>query len=285
MGIRTPDQPERDTVKHPGVENAAPRLPPKRTATMPNMAALKAPPLFSQPEPELPGSAPLPREHAATVPASAHTARTQRAGTPVSGQAVRIENAPQSALGSLPPPSQSPDVASLEAVRRRAEAAEAKVAELERDARAAAEARQQTYPPKVEQRRPSPPAGTRVESASTPPDAAIGKSVRFLLGKLWPFFVAAAGIGGGVTAVAKPSVDPAKTDATLANTEAMKRDLALVRTQLNGALDREATRDAFVLCLYEQQGDYFGQLLPSQEKLVTAQPLRVWVDRCKTRKP
>lgn len=157
-----------------------------------------------------------------------------------------------------------------------------KVAQLERDARAAAEAKQVAYPPKVSERSPSPPAGTRI---STPPDAAIGKSVRYLLGKLWPFFVAAAGIGGGVTAVAKPSADPVKQDATLANTEALRADVALIREQLTGVIKREASRDAYTKCLEESIDDVGEQVLPAQDRLGSAAPLRAYVKRCQRLRP
>lgn len=210
---------------------------------------------------------------------------TRGAPTPAAGTvAVGAQQGPPSS--TLPPLSEDSKDAQIVALRARAEAAESAKAEFERRERVAAETQSPaTFPPKIEQRRPSPPAGTRVETASTPPDAAIGKSVRYLLGRLWPFFLAAAGIGGGVTAVAKPSVDPAKADATLANTEALRRDLGLMRTQLNGALDREAASSAYVQCLAEQQAEYFAQLSPAPDKMGSAAPLKPFVDRCRNRRP
>ena len=267
VGIVTPDQPERGAVRHhPGVEDA-PQAPPQRRGTLPGgMAAIPA--LTSG-------------EFAPTLPAP----------NPLQKKTWRVPTPPSAALLArrtpVPPPDDPPAPQSaadgqLAAVLAERDRLRGELAQAQRDARAAAEAKLETYPPKVEQRIPTPVPSSAPEAKV---DRAVGSLVRVGLRKLWPLFVAAAGIGGGATAVLKPSADPAKADATLANVEAIHRDLGLVRTQLDGVLDREATRDDFTECLYEQQADYFEQLLPSQQKLVTGQLQRTWVDRCRTRRP
>ncbi len=102
------DQPDREAVRHAGVDEA-PQAPPRK-GTLLGLGAAR-----------LPGPPPLPLEAARTVPAAAHTAPTRRIPSPVNVQAVRIEDAP-----SLPPPSQDPRDAQIAALRARAEAAEAK---------------------------------------------------------------------------------------------------------------------------------------------------------------
>lgn len=197
-------------------------------------------------------------------------------------QGVRIQTPPSGQpSASLPPPSQSPDGAALDALRRRAEAAEIRNHELERRERVRTEAASSaTWPPKVERRT------GEAEPRSTPPHAAIGKSVTYLFGKLWPLFVAAAGIGGGVTAIAKPAADPAKADAVLASQQAMRADVALLTEQVAGMLKREAARDQYVRCLEESLDEVGEQLLPAQDRLSNASPLRAYVKRrCERLRP
>jgi hypothetical protein len=97
----------------------------------------------------------------------------------------------------------------------------------------------------------------------------------------WPA-LAALGIGG---AVLKPAADPQKADATLVKLEELTRKVDRIAAKQDAALDREPELLDFVDCLYEQQREYFEQLLPSQERLVTGELRRVWVDRCRNRKP
>ncbi len=134
-------QPERRDVRHGGVDGAA-QAPLKRTATLPQMAALKAPPvapgaeaplpgpgtLTGLPAPAAPGSAPpppaLPLEFAPTKRPAAPWGRTMRAPTPpeVVAAARRIETPPAgSARSSLPPASGHPDDGSKLAQRREIE--------------------------------------------------------------------------------------------------------------------------------------------------------------------
>lgn len=212
----------------------------------------------------LPGSPTLPLEHSPTVPARALQAPTQRA-TPAGGLVA-----------------QTPDAASLEALRRRAEAAEDRAAELERRARVRDESDSPgaAFPPPVS-RHPSPvPSSTPAKV-----DQAIGWSVRHLLAKAAPLLLAAAGIGGGATAVLKPSADPAKTDAVLASQEATRADVALLREQVAGMLKREAARDQYVRCLEESLDEVGEQLLPAQDRLTNASPLRAYVKRCSRLRP
>lgn len=272
-GIVTPDQPERGAVRHAGVDGAPQVLPPHRRGTLPGgIAALPVPP-------------PLPGELAPTIKAPARPLlkQTWRVPTPPSTVAMaRRSDRPPTPESSVSPGPSSGRAGDRETILE-AELAKsrAEVARLERDARAAAEARQVTYPPKVEQRSQTPVPS----SAPTKSDAALGAGVRHLLGKFAPFLLAAAGIGGGVTAVAKPSADPEKADATLASVEELGRKLDRVDTKVNGLLDREPQLTEFVECLYEQQADYFEQLLPSQQRLVTGSLQRTWVDRCRNRRP
>lgn len=212
---------------------------------------------------KLPGAPTLPLEHSETIPARAHAYPTQRA-TPAGGLVA-----------------QTPDGASLEALRRRAEAAEDRAAELERRERVRAETDSPaaSFPPPV-QRSPSP-----IPSSTAKADQAIGLTVRVVIGKLAPYLVAAAGVGGGATAVLKPSAEPSKVEAILAKLEDVERNQARLEAKANGLLDREPQLTEFVECLYEQQADYFEQLLPSQQRLVTGSLQRTWVDRCRNRRP
>lgn len=274
------DLPRADVDKPVGVaaeeQRRFDRPPPKRSQTLPGIPRLATPPL-------------LPLEHRPTAPAAALSASTLRAPTPATGTRIPVGQTPASGqpAGSLPPPSQDPAHAQVEALRRRAEAAEARTAQLERDARAAADTHLQTYPPKVEpQRHPSPVPS----SAPTKVDAAIGKAVRTLAERLaarhgWMPLLVALGVGGGATAVLKPSADPAKADATLVKLDELRREVSLLRVQLNSALDREAASSAYTECLAEQQAEYFAQLSPALDRMGAAAPLRPFVDRCKSRKP
>lgn len=263
--------------RHPGVEGAD-QPAPKRSATLTGMPA--APRLPGELAPTLPAQNPLRKQ-------------TWRIPTPPSAVAIARRSEPPGAE-PLPPPSQDPDAASREALRRRAEAAEAKAAELERRERVRAETDSPaTFPPRVEkstdQRGMAPGRGHTSGDAKTDsaaPDAAIGRSLRYLAGRLWPLFLAAAGVGGGVTAVAKPSVDPAKADAVLASQEAMRADVALLREQVAGMLKREAARDQYTQCLEEALEDMGSQLLPAPDRQGSAAPLRAWIrQRCQRLRP
>lgn len=113
-------QPERRSVNHPAVDGV-PQAAPRRTATLPQMAALKAPPVIAQTEPGLPAppapaSAPapprLPGELAPTAPAPAAMpwGKTMRAPTPprLRAQARRSDPPAPPAAAPAPEPSRPP---------------------------------------------------------------------------------------------------------------------------------------------------------------------------------
>lgn len=264
--IVTPDQPERDAVRHSAVDGAPQELPPHRKGTLPGGIGAVRPPA----EPARTRRVPSPWAVTAMRPAPPSTVARMRPSEPPTAS---DSSPPQDAPQSLPE--------AQEAILRRELAEErAKTARLERDVRAEAEARQATYPPSVRTQSPVP--------STTPAkvDQAIGASVRHLLAKAAPLLLAAAGIGGGATAVLKPSADPAKADAVLASQEAMRADVALLREQVAGMLKREAARDQYTVCLEEALEDMGSQLLPAQDRQGSAVPLRAWIrQRCQRLRP
>jgi hypothetical protein len=153
----------------------------------------------------------------------------------------------------------------------------AELAEFRRRERVQAESRQPgPYQPPLRTQSPVPSSGPAKV------DQAIGATMRLLFARYsWPL-LAALGVGG---AVLKPAADPAKADATLAKLEELTRKVDRVAARQDAALDREPELLDFVECLYEQQREYFEQLLPSQERLITGELRRAWVDRCRSRKP
>jgi hypothetical protein len=261
----TPDQPERGAVNHPGVDGAPQRQPDRRGTLPGGMAAAS-----SEYAPTVPSPPPLPLK------------QTWRVPTPPSAVALARRSDPPASAD--PPASESPSAGRLEAKELMAELAKARAEIAERDRRDRVQLESRgpgPYQPPIE-RRPSPVPS----SAPSKTDAAIGLTVRHLLSKAAPFLLAAAGIGGGITAVAKPSADPAKTDAVLASQEAMRADVALLREQVAGMLKREAARDQYVLCLEEVLDDVGEQVLPAQDRLGSAAPLRAYVkQRCKRLRP
>jgi hypothetical protein len=234
----------------------------------------------------LPGPPPLPLEGAKTIPAeNPLRKKTWRVPTPPSA----VAQARRTPVPPSPDPSPSTDAPESTPGNSTAELAalRAKLAEFERRERVQAEtASPNSYPPKVVERKPSPAAGTRVEAASSPPDAAIGRSVRWLLGKAWPFLVAAAGLGGGAVGVAKPSADPAKQDATLAEMHAMRADMAVMRDQLASMARWQATEAMYTVCLEDALDDVGEQVLPAQDRMTNATPLRAYIkQRCRRLRP
>jgi len=269
-------QPERKNVRHPAVDGVA-QSPPIRKGTLPGgLTAIPHPPA-------------LPSEHAPTVPAPrARFQETLRQPTPPSTMAAARRTpvpSPDEATPDQDAPVSLPEA--QEAILRQALAEErAKVARLERDARAAAEAKVETFPPKIEQRHPSPVPS----SAPSKVDAAIGKAVRTTATRLAERYglmplLLVFGLGGSVVAIAKPTADPAKTDAVLASQEAMRADVALLREQVAGMLKREAGRDQYTKCLEESLDEIGEQLLPAQDRLGSASPLRAYVKRCQRLRP
>lgn len=211
----------------------------------------------------MPAPPPLPLEHARTVPAVAHTAPTQRAPTPATGIRIPSDETPAS----------EPPGASAQAERDRAE-----LAEFRRRERVQAESRGPgPYQQPLRSQSPVPSSSPEAKV-----DRAIGGTVRLLLARYgWPA-LAALGLGG---AALKPTADPVKADAALAKLEELTRKVDRIAARQDAALDREPELLDFVECLYDQQREYFEQLLPSQERLVTGELRRTWVDRCRNRKP
>jgi hypothetical protein len=208
---------------------------------------------------------------------------TWRVPTPPSAAAVMRRSEPPTARDSSdqlgPSSGRAGDREAI--LERELTKTRAEVAELERRERVRLESQGPgPYQPPVE-RKPSPVPS----SAPSKTDAAIGLTVRTLLGKAAPFLLAAAGIGGGVTAVARPSADPAKTDAVLASQEAMRADVSLLREQVAGMLKREAARDQYTRCLEESLDEIGEQLLPAQDRLTNASPLRAYAKRCQRLRP
>lgn len=261
---KRPRQPSRPDGERISVVDQAPEpevlaqrrfdRPQPRKATMPGLAPVR-----------LPGAPQLPTELAKTERAPSTTAATVRA-TPATGIRIPADETPP----SVPP---GPSAELLEA--------RAELAEYKRRERVQVESRGPgPYQPPLRSQSPVP------SSAPSKADAALGMTVRHLLAKALPFLLAAAGIGGGVTAIAKPSADPAKTDATLANVEAMRADLAVIREQLTGVIKREAARDQYTQCLESALDEVGEQLLPAQDRLANASPLRAYVkQRCARLRP
>lgn len=262
-------QPERRVVHHPGVDGVA-QAPLKRTATMPNMAALKAPPLFSEPEAPKP---PNPLQHK-TVRAPSPpplVAASRRTPVPPRDESASDESASAGQLAAL-------------LAERNALLAEK--AELERQARVAAESRAPGPYQKPIERSQSPVPS----SAPSKTDAVIGKVVRTGATKLaeryglMPLLVAV-GLGGGVVAVAKPTAEPGKVTALEARVGTLEQQAMASAALQSKAIQREALRDAYFQCLLEEVSEAMAQLLPAQDRVGNAAPMKPWVERCSRLKP
>jgi hypothetical protein len=185
------------------------------------------------------------------------------------------------------PRSEPPGPAAEPDLRSALAAAEKRNDELERRERVRTEAQSPGgWPPKAEQR-PTTPAPS---SEPTKTDAAIGKVVRTTATRLAERYglmplLLVFGLGGGVTAIAKPGVDPAKADAILVSQEATRADVALLREQVAGMLKREAARDQYTRCLEESLDEIGEQVLPAQDRLGSAAPLRAYTKRCQRLRP
>lgn len=154
----------------------------------------------------------------------------------------------------------------------------ARVAELERDKRAADEVKVASFPPPVSPA-PKPATAPPAEPAT---DAVISWLVKRAIDNRKAIYalVAALGIGGGgaalKSATAKPASDP---------NPVLAARVTLIETLLKKSLDREAVKDAYIECLAEQQTEYFAQLLPAADRAGSAKLPAPWVDRCRNRKP
>ncbi len=284
-------QPEREAVRHTGVDGV-PVAPVQRRQTLGGMPAPPAP--ESAPPPPR-----LPLEHAETKPAPANPLRkaTWRVPTPPSAVALARrsdhpaapetpvpESAPQGQPDRstpLPPPSRDPAEATILAARRRAEAAEARLAELERRDRIRAETEQASFPPPV---MPAPAPKPTVEAEPAVLSWLIASATRNA--KAIKALVAAFGIAGGGAAITVATDDkPAVETALRTELDAEKRKTSLMRQQLDGSLNREAAWQDYTNCLAEQQATYFAQLLPATDRMGSADKPKPFLDKCKSRKP
>ncbi len=268
-------QPERPDVRHSGVDGT-PLAPLKRTATMPNMAALKAPPLFEQADPPLPVPPALPAEHARTVPAAAHVAPTQPARTPATGTVavrpvVEIENPSSGRQGDR-------EAILLEELAK----ARGELAKRDRDDRAAAEAKLQTYPPKVAQPRSVSPVPS---SAPSRTDAAIGKVVRTNAARLAERFglmplLVVFGLGGGAAAVVRPAASPEKLDALMVRVTELETRASNEAERRARAEDYARELARVTRCLRKQQAGVNASILPAPDHFGAAKKQQPWDDVC-----
>ena len=206
-------------------------------------------------------------------------------GLPVPSKATLHDGAPPPSSAG-PVRSQSPAEGQAAVLLDELGKARTRIAELERDARAAAEVKVASFPPPVQPQRHPSPAPSSVQQADLPiSDAAIGRGVRHLLKRFWPLLVGSAGLGAGGVGIAKPAADPAKADATASELMALKRDHALVVEQLTGVLKRDAERDRYLDCLTGDYDEAFGMLLPAPDRMGSARTPKPWVARCAALKP
>ncbi len=193
--------------------------------------------IVPQPKQTWPGIPGLPIDYRVTVPASAITAPTLPASPEPTSLGVPSDEKP-----SLAPPSATPEAAALVASRADADRLRAKVAELERDARAVAETKTVSYPPAKVDRSPTPPL------VSVPPDGSV-ESLRKALTKLILGIAAVVALLGtplaiwvsNIAAEAKTRAERASTQVAQASTEA---DAAKAKASTN-AKDAAATEREF----------------------------------------
>ena len=113
-------------------------------------------------------------------------------------------------------------------------------------------------------------------------DRAIGQTLRLLFARFgWPL-LAAAGIGG---AVLKPAGDPKRDEALLTNFEALRAEVAVMHEQLSSMLKWQAAQAPYTKCLEESLDEIGEQVLPAQDRLANAAPLRAYVKRCQRLRP
>lgn len=206
---------------------------PRRRSTLTNFPGSKLPPL---------GAPGLPLDYRPTTPASALTAPTLPAKAETTGiRFTEDETTPRSRVDG-PPLSATPEQASNVALRARAEAAEAKTAELERRERVRQETRQASYPPAKIDRSPTPPV------VSIPPDGSVA-SLRKAITRLILGVAALLALLGtplaiwvsNVAAEAKARSERASAQVAQASTEA---DAAKAKASTN-AKDAAATEREF----------------------------------------
>ncbi len=218
----------------------------------------------------------LPLELGQTVRAPSTTSATLPARPDPTG--IRIPSDEAAPQPSLAPPSATPDAAALAASRADAERLRIKVAELERNARATAEVRSPvgTFPPPV-QRSPIP-----APVVSVPPkiDQAIGKSLRYVFSKAAPYLLAAAGIGGGITAVAKPTPTLEKVDATAVRVTEIERSKDEDRRRILAVEDYSRELARVNRCLRKQQAHVNESVTPAPDHFGAARRQEPFIDVC-----
>lgn len=215
------EQPERGAVHHSGVDGV-PQARPVRRGTLPGgMAAIPVSSGEYAPTLKAPAPPTLKQTWRVPTPPSA-VAQARRSDPPTSAESAPVETPPVSLrkASPLPAPSQRPEQAAVEALRRRAEAAEAKAADADRLRRERDEARAATTPT------------IAPESHHGLSDETIGKLVRELGGilakKIGLPAALLAMLGGGGYAMHAASEKPAPPPLTAA--------------QLDAAIDKLRTR-------------------------------------------
>jgi hypothetical protein len=162
--------------------------------------------------------------------------------------------------------------------------------ELERQARVAAETASPSSHFPYPETKSAPNRKQSPVPVSVAPDEAIGKTVRYVvkhLGvKVLALVLSGAGLGAGALAFLKPSADPAKQDATLANTQALRAEMTLMRTQLTGVIVDRPSWIEYTKCLEEGIEEIGSQVLPAHDRVGSASPMRVWIaKRCVRLRP
>ncbi len=215
------EQPAREAVRHPGLDGAEqPR--PARVGTLPGMPALKR------------GPAPL--ELAATKPAPPNPLRyeTWRIPTPPSTVALarRSDPPPAVPVETLPAATDSADGATQQRLRRRAEEAEARVAELERRARVRAETAAANFPPPVSQPAPRAPAPPAVPGSLPPTGWSDPRVIKVFMG-----------LGAALTAAATPLGIWLTAKATALESAQERQDKRAQEATVTASSAKEQSRD------------------------------------------
>jgi hypothetical protein len=270
QGIITPDQPERGAVRnHPGVDGAPIAPPVPRKLTSPGGFVI--PRLPGELSPTLPAENPLRKKTWRVPTPPSAVAQARRSDPPTTSDQPATTDAPQSRSEAR----EAILEAELAEVRHR-------LAQSERDRRAEAEARQDTFPPKVETRHQRSPSPVPSSTPDAKLERAVGGTVVLLAKRFgWPAIAVALGIAG----VAKPAADPGAVQASKENTEALRAEMSVMHEQLTSALKWMAAQSAYTQCIEESLDDMGEQVLPAQDKLANPTPLRAYIKRCRRLRP
>lgn len=287
------EQPERGVVHHSGVDGVPQRAPARTTLTdlprarLPEAKATLtgAPP---PPPPRLPldlsptvKAPPLPFRKTMRVGSPAGLLAAARRSEPPAASdppptSARVPGDEKRASASLPPPSMSPEAATVDALRRRAEAAEARRDELERRERVRSEAQSPAgWPPRVERSQSPVPSSER---ESKPPSRGDWAKLRF---KVATAIVAALVLVIGALAYWGVAAINAKAEAIKAAQEAKKdadsreeqwRSWASVVIWIEDCRDGRDVRSG-------------EMLLPDLNKQGSARKLEPWQNPCSPKLP